>query len=208
MNRSPRPGLVWLLLVVLIVGTTVEARATTTSYNITLNWPGNVTTLGQFTLTADSTNNVHYLNNWNVDTPLVGSFQSGSTPGQSGMALIPIECLTSPGCWEVQLTKPWDGTFKAVLFLYFTGSVYNYNGDPVAPTIRIGNELLVSHLDCLDPQPNVEPFNSCTGEIPPPFIPPPPIILTPEPGGLTLLAFGLFGGGLSARWRSRYRRTR
>lgn len=207
MNRSPRPGLVWLVLFVLVVGTAVKARATTATYNITLNWPGNVTTFGQFTLTTDITNQLHYLNSWNVNTPLVGSFQSGSDPGSSGMALIPLECSTPPFCWELQLVKPWSGTFTTVLMLYFAGSVYNYNGGPVVDSIQFGNHLLVSHLDCLDPEPNVEPFNSCSGEIPPEFIPPPPIVLTPEPGGLMLLGTALFGGAFTARWRSRHRRT-
>ena len=71
MTRSPRPGLLLLLLFVLAAGSITPAFAdTVTTYNLTVNWTDGSTTSGNFTLrNTPGPPQAASLDSWSFETP-------------------------------------------------------------------------------------------------------------------------------------------
>ena len=145
MTRSPRPGLLLLLLFVLTAGSITPAFAdTVTNYNLTINWMDGSTTSGNFTLhISPGPPQAASLDSWSFETP--EPFLTFD-PTNSWWQFLHMSCGASDPCFTLYFFNNLS-PLKPGLFLTFAGSEFDYAGGPIL-TSSLDTK---SELICDDP---------------------------------------------------------
>jgi hypothetical protein len=146
MIPTKRATFLMLLLVILLAGVTVPARADNILFNLTISWFDPATriisnTTGSFVL--DNTN--HTLVGYSIDVPLPFG---NVTQNNSTYMLIPQgpACGANNPCFELQITEYQSGSTN-VMMLAFAGSLSDYKGGP----ILLHADGAISKAQCNDP---------------------------------------------------------